>query len=73
MFRAYIKEHINLHLRINQRAELDDATQYFTTLLQEAAWHSTPPPRARTKPVNNIPLHIRELLAEKRRSRRRWQ
>ena len=73
MFRAYIKEHINLHLRINQRAELDDATQYFTTLLQEAAWHSTIPPRSRTKTVNNIPLHIRELLAEKRRSRRRWQ
>jgi len=71
MFRAYINEHINLHLRFKERAELDDGTQYFTTLLQKAAWHSTNPPRARTKPVNIIPLHIRELLAEKRRSRRR--
>ena len=65
MFRAYINEHINLNLRIEERSELDDATQYCTTLLQEAAWHSTPPPRERTRPVNNIPLHIRELLAEK--------
>ena len=73
MFRAYINEPINLHLRIKEREELDDTTQYFTTLLQEEAWHSTPPPRARTKPVNNIPLHISELLAEKRLSRRRWQ
>jgi len=73
MFRAYINEHINLHLRIKERSELDDATHYFTTILQEAAWQSTPPPRARTKPVNNIPLHIRELLAEKRRSCRIWQ
>ena len=35
MFRAYINVHINLHLCIKERAELDDATQYFTTLLQE--------------------------------------
>ena len=72
MFRAYINENINLHLRIKERAELDNATQYFTTLLQEAAWHATPTPRTRTKPVN-IPLHIRELLDEKRRSRCRRQ
>jgi len=42
MFRAYINEHINLPLRIKDPAELDEATQYFTTLLQTAAWHSTP-------------------------------
>jgi len=73
MFRAYINERINLRLRIKERAELDEATQYFTTLLQAAAWHSTPPSFAKSKPVNNTPLHIRELIAEKRRSRGRWQ
>jgi len=41
VFRAYITDHINLNLRIKQCIELDDATNYFTTLLQEAAWHST--------------------------------
>ena len=73
MFRAYINEHINLRLRITECAELDEATQYFTTLLQAAAWHSTPPHGTRTKPVDNTPLCIRGLIAEKRRSRGRWQ
>jgi len=45
IFRAYINEHINLRLRIKECSKLDEATQYFTTLLQAAAWHSTPPPR----------------------------
>jgi hypothetical protein len=42
MFRAYIDEHINLRLRIKECAELDEATQYYTTLIQAASWHSTP-------------------------------
>ena len=65
--------HINLRLRNKDCAELDEATQYFTTLLQAAAWHSTPPPRARTKPADATPFHIRDLIAETRRSRGRWQ
>jgi hypothetical protein len=36
-FRLYIIDHIDINLRIKQRSELDDATYYFTTLLQEAA------------------------------------
>jgi hypothetical protein len=65
MFRAYIDEHINLRLRIKECAELDEVTQYFTTLIQPAAWHSTPLLHTRTKPADNTPLHIRELIAEK--------
>ena len=73
VFRAYITDHINLNLRIKQCSELDDATHYFTTLLQEAALHSTHPPRTPLAPVNTTHLHIRNLLAEKRRARSRWQ
>jgi hypothetical protein len=40
-FRTYIDEHINLRLRIKEYAELDEAIQYFTTLIQAAVWHST--------------------------------
>ena len=72
VFRAPITDHINLNLRIKQCSELDDATQYFTTL-HEAAWHSTHPPRMLLAPVNTTPLHIRKLVAEKRRARTRWQ
>jgi hypothetical protein len=49
--------------------ELDRVTQYFTTLIQEAAWYSTPAPNKE----NNILLHIRELVTEKRRARSEWQ
>jgi len=73
IFRAYIDEHINLCLRIKECEELDEATQYFTTLIQAAAWCSTPPSHARTTSANNTPLSIRELSAKKRHSRGRWQ
>ena len=73
VFRAYITDHMILNLRIKQCSELEDATHYFTTLLQEAAWHSTHPPRTPLAPVHTTPLHIRKLVAEKRRARSRWQ
>jgi hypothetical protein len=44
MFRAYIDEHINFDLRIKECAELDEAIQYFTTLIQMAAWYCNPSP-----------------------------
>lgn len=72
-FRTYIEEHINLNLRIKDQNELDEATQYFTTLIQEAAWYSTPNSEDESSIVENIPLRIRELVTEKRRARSRWQ
>ena len=71
-FRSYITAHIDLNLRIKNSSELDDATHRFTTLIQDAAWHSTPP-RASPVPANATPLHIRNLVTEKRRARSRWQ
>jgi hypothetical protein len=38
LFRAYIDEHITLRLRIKECAELDEAIQLYTTLIQAAAW-----------------------------------
>jgi hypothetical protein len=38
-FRTYIEEHINLNQRIKEPNELNEATQYFTTSIQEAAWY----------------------------------
>jgi arginase family enzyme len=73
VFLAYIAAHIDLTLRIKQRSELDDATPHFTTLHHDAAWHSTNPPRVPPAPVNTIPLHIRNLVTDKRRARSRWQ
>jgi hypothetical protein len=62
-----------MNIKIKETDELDQATQYFTALIQEAAWSSTPTPQNKIKNTCNIPLHIRELVAEKRRARSRWQ
>jgi hypothetical protein len=72
VFRAYITARIDLNILITQRSDLNDATHHFTTLIQDAAWHSTPP-RAPPTPMNATPLHIRNLVADKRRARSRWQ
>jgi hypothetical protein len=67
VFRTYIAAHIDLNLRIKQRSELDEATHNFTTLLQDAAWHSTHHPRAPQAPVNTTPLHAHNLVTDKLR------
>jgi hypothetical protein len=36
-FRTCIEGHINMNIKIKETDELDQATQYFTTLFQEAA------------------------------------
>jgi hypothetical protein len=72
-FRTYIEDHINMNIKIKETDEFDQATQYFTTLIQEAARYSTPTPPNKIKNTCNIPLHIHELVAENRRARSRWQ
>jgi hypothetical protein len=71
--RTYIEDHINMNIKVKETDELDQETRYFTMLIQQAAWYSTPTPPNKIKNTCNIPLHIRELVAEKRRARSRWQ
>jgi hypothetical protein len=71
LFRTYIEDHINMNIKIKEADELDQATQYLTTLSQEAAWYSTPTPPNKTTNMYNIPVHIRELVEEKSRERNR--
>jgi hypothetical protein len=53
---------------------MDEVTQYFTTLIQEAVWYSTPTPKEERKKIDNFPFHIRELVTKrKRRASSRWQ
>jgi hypothetical protein len=44
-----------------------------TSLIQEAAWRSTPPEIIGKDSTSFTPLHIRELVTDKRRARNRWQ
>jgi hypothetical protein len=36
---VYIEHHINLNLTIKEPNELDEVTQYFTTVIQEGVWY----------------------------------
>jgi hypothetical protein len=38
-----------MNIKIKEADEFDQATQYFTTLIQEAAWYSTPTPQNKIK------------------------
>jgi hypothetical protein len=72
-FGDLIENNINLQLRLKERPEIDDAVQYWTTLVQHAAWQATPVPNKTPHKTLNVPLHIREMVVEKRQARRRWQ
>ena len=62
-----------LNLRLKEDREVDAAVQYFTELIQKAAWQATLIKNVRTQKDLNVPLHIRELVIDKRSARKRWQ
>ena len=72
-FQNYLDENTNLNIRLKSPPDLDDAAHYFTTLVQKAAWFSTPAQEQQATIIPNTPLHIRQLVAAKRRARRVWQ
>jgi hypothetical protein len=56
-----------------EKQELEEAVEYMTELIQEAATISTPAIKHQVPESHNIQLHVKELVYEKRRARRRWQ
>jgi hypothetical protein len=72
-FQQYIAGNIDLALRIQTTTELEDAVDYITNLIQEAAWKATPSGYKTTPAKHNVPLYIRHLITEKRRVRSKWQ
>jgi hypothetical protein len=45
---------------------LEVAIQHLTTLIQEAAWLSTPERKKAIQETNNIPLQVKELVYKKK-------
>jgi hypothetical protein len=73
IFQNYLEDKTNLNIRLKSPADLDEAAHYFTTLVQKAAWFSTPAKEHQATFTPNTPLQIRQLIAAKRRARRVWQ
>jgi hypothetical protein len=70
--RTNLHEEINLHIILKSCIEVEEATNNFISLLQEAAQQATPT-IVYKKDVVNISLEIKKLLAEKRKARATWQ
>ena len=71
-YRTKLQEELNLHKSLKSCTEVEEATNNFFRLLQEAAQQATPTIVYKKNDVN-IPLEIKKLLAEKRKARAKWQ
>jgi len=70
-FRQSLEEKINLMVPLRNEEQLDREVEKFLVDIQQSAWENTPESKRRTK-GNNYPKEIRDLIAEKRKARRRW-
>lgn len=70
-FYEFIDAHINLRMTLKTEGQLDEATLYFTNLLQEAAWRATPSKQQSTC-TKDYCAAIKKKIAEKRKLRRQW-
>jgi hypothetical protein len=73
IFQNYLEENARLNIRLKSPTDLDKAAHYFATLVQKAAWFSTPAKEQQATFIPNTPLHIWQLVAAKRRARTVWQ
>jgi hypothetical protein len=66
-------KNICLSIRLKEKQEFEEALEYMAKLIQEAATISTPAIKHQVPGSHNMPLHIKELVYEKRTARCRWQ
>ena len=62
-FREHINQNLNLKIRLKTHDDIDDDTQYITTLIQEACWLNIPKIKQNIRYVN-LPLTIKEAVLE---------
>jgi hypothetical protein len=69
-FRQSFEEKINLMVPLRNEEQLDRDVEKFSVDIQ-SAWENTPEIKSRIK-GNNYRKEMRDLIAEKRKARRRW-
>jgi hypothetical protein len=60
-----LETYLIANLRLKEQTEIDEAVQYWTTLIQNAAWQATPAVNRKQQQNHNVPLYIREMVMEK--------
>ena len=72
LFKQLIAQSLDLTLPLKTDDNITEAVEHFNYCVQQSAWAATPEVKgAKYEPV--FPPLIRELLAEKRRARKKWQ
>lgn len=71
-FKQCLEERINLAVPLRNEQQLEEEVELFINNIQQAAWENTPEIKRRVS-GNNYPKEIRDLIAEKRKLRRKWQ
>ena len=72
-FQKLIEEQINLQVPLKTPVQLEDELELFNSVIQQAAWESTPSIYTGFRKNQNYPLEVRELVREKRKARKIWQ
>lgn len=72
LYRHTLHESIDLKLSLKKPKEVDDAVNHLNMQLITAVQQATPAIDHR-KTTNNIPLEIKQLVAQKRKARAQWQ
>jgi hypothetical protein len=70
-FNYLLESSTDLTVPLKTVDQLEEELIAFTTAIQEAAWNSTPVNKTKLKGLN-YPKEIKNLIAEKRKLRRRW-
>ena len=73
-FRDELASNIELRVPIKTSEQLEEEVENFISKVQQAAWKSTPEKQNKYNGNNiSFPLEVRQLVAEKRAARRKWQ
>jgi hypothetical protein len=70
-FRHLITTNLTLHVPFKTEAQIADAVEYFTDLIQWAVWTAAPETTCTTSSYD-YPNFIKQKLAEKRRLQKEW-
>lgn len=72
-YKAFINDYIDLKIPLKTANNIDQAVEFLTNTLQDAAYLSMPEAKAENKQAMNNSLSVKIRIAEKRRARKKWQ
>ncbi|KAF0749411.1 Uncharacterized protein FWK35_00029452 [Aphis craccivora] len=72
-FHNLVDQEITLNVKLKTHKDIDNAVDKFISIIQTAAWASQSKPNATSTKFPLLPIKLRSLITDKRRSRARYQ